>query len=48
VALNCCVVPNATDGVAGVTASDSSTAEVTLSTVVPLTDPTLAVIVAVP
>jgi hypothetical protein len=42
------LVPNASEGVAGVTTSDTRTAEVTLSSVDPLTDPTLAVIVAVP
>jgi hypothetical protein len=48
VAVNCCVVPNASAGVAGETASETSAAEVTVSVVDPVTDPTLAVIVAVP
>jgi hypothetical protein len=48
VAVNCCVVPSASVGVAGVTAIDTSSAEVTISVVDPVTDPTLAVIVALP
>jgi hypothetical protein len=48
VAVNCCVVPNAIDGVAGVTANDTSTAAVTVSVVDPLTPPTLAVMFALP
>ena len=48
VAVNCCVVPNAIDGVAGVTANDTSAAAVTVSVVDPLTPPTLAVMFALP
>jgi len=48
VAVNCCIVPFASEGAAGVTANDTSTAEVTLSVVEPFTVPTLAVIVATP
>jgi hypothetical protein len=48
VAVNCCVVPSASVGVAGVTAIDTSAAEVTISVVDPVTAPTLAVIVALP
>jgi hypothetical protein len=48
VAVNCCVVPNAIDGVAGVTANDISVAAVTVSVVDPLTPPTLAVMFALP
>jgi hypothetical protein len=47
-ALICCFVPSASEGVAGVTTSDTSTAEVTFSVVDPLTVPTLAVMLAVP
>jgi hypothetical protein len=46
--VNGCVVPNAIDGVAGVTAIDTSAAEVTVSRVDPLIAPDVAVIVAVP
>jgi hypothetical protein len=48
VALNCWVVPNAIDGVAGVTAIDTSTAVVTARVVLPLIEPDVAVIVVVP
>jgi len=48
VAVNCCVVPNAIEGVAGVTANDTSAAAVTVSVVVPLTPFTLAVMFALP
>jgi len=48
VAVNCCVVPNASEGVAGVMASETSAAEVTLRVVELVTDPTLAVMLAVP
>ena len=36
VAVNCCLVPNAIDGLVGVTAIDTSTAAVTASVVLPL------------
>jgi hypothetical protein len=48
IAVNCCVVPNAIDGVAGVTAIDASAAGVTVSVVFPVIEPEVAVIVAVP
>jgi hypothetical protein len=47
-ALNCCIVPSASIGVAGVIPSDTSAAEVTVSVVDPVTVPTVAVIVAMP
>jgi hypothetical protein len=48
VAVNCCVVPLAIEGFAGVTAIDTSVAEVTVSKVDPLTFPEVAMIVLVP
>lgn len=48
VAVNCSLVPSAIDGVAGVTANDTSPAVLTVSVVDPLTEPEVAVIVAVP
>jgi hypothetical protein len=48
VAVNCCVVPAAIVGVTGVTANVTNAAGVTVSVVVPLTEPALAVIWAVP
>ena len=48
VALNCCLVPSATEGFAGVTAIDESTAAVTVNVVPPLIDPEVAVILAEP
>src|SRR5581483_6990544 len=48
VAVNCCVVPLAIDGFAGVTAIDCNAAAVTVSTVEPLTEPNVALIVLVP
>lgn len=48
VAVNCSLVPSAIDGVAGVTANDTSAAVLTVSVVDPLTEPEVAVIVAVP
>jgi hypothetical protein len=48
VAVNGWVVPNAIDGVAGVTANDTSAAAVTVNVVVPLTPPILAVRFALP
>ena len=48
VATNCCAVPKAIEGFAGVTAIDSRTAAVTLIVVLPLSDPELAVICADP
>ena len=48
IAVNCCVFPAGTDGFAGVTAIDDSTAAVTVNVVVPLTDPDAALIVTGP
>ncbi len=48
VAVNCFVVPTAMLDPAGVTASETSVAPVTVSDAVPLTDPSVAVIVVVP
>jgi hypothetical protein len=48
VAVNCCVRPFAIDGFAGVTAIDCSVAAVTVSTVDPLTEPDVALMVLVP
>ena len=48
VAVNCCVVPSAIEAVWGVTAIETRVAVVTVNTVLPLTDPDVAVIVAVP
>jgi hypothetical protein len=48
VAVNCCVAPFAIDGFAGVTAIDCSVAAVTVSTVDPLTEPDVALMVLVP
>jgi hypothetical protein len=48
VAVNCSVVPGAIDGVAGVTAIDTSVATVVVSVADPLTEPDVAVMVAVP
>ena len=48
VATNCCAVPNAIEGLAGVTANDTSAAAVTVSVVDPLTPFTLAVMFALP
>jgi hypothetical protein len=48
VAVNGCIVPSAIDGVAGVIASETSAAEVTLKLVDPDTEPDVAVIVALP
>ena len=48
VAVNCCVRPLAIVGFAGVTAIDVTTAAVTVSVVVPLTLPEVAVIVVDP
>ena len=47
-AVNCCCVPSAIDGVAGVIAIETSTAAVTVNVVDPVTEPELALIVAVP
>ena len=46
--MNCWIVPSAIDGVAGVTAIDTSAAAVTVSVVDPFTVPEVAVIVAAP
>ena len=46
--MNCCVRPTASEGVAGVTAIETSAAGVTVSVAVPETDPEVAVIVEVP
>jgi hypothetical protein len=48
VAANCWLVPSAIDGFAGVTDIESSAAGVTVTTVVPLIDPEVAVMVAAP
>jgi hypothetical protein len=48
VAVNCCVRPKATDGLAGVTAIDASVAAVTVSVVEPLTAPEAAWMVVAP
>jgi hypothetical protein len=48
VAVNCCVAPVAIDGLPGVTAIDCKVAAVTVSTVDPLTAPSVALIVLVP
>jgi hypothetical protein len=48
VAVNCSVLPFAIEGFAGVTAIDTSVAEVTVSNVDPLTLPDVAMIVLVP
>jgi hypothetical protein len=48
VAVNCSVLPFAIDGFAGVTAIDTSVAELTVSTVDPLTLPEIAMIVLDP
>ena len=46
--MNCCVIPLAIDGLAGVTAIDCSVAAVTVSTVDPTIEPEVALIVLVP
>jgi hypothetical protein len=46
--VNCCVLPAATDGFAGVTAIDVSVAAVMVSVVEPVTPPLVAEIVEVP
>jgi hypothetical protein len=48
VAVNCCVLPLAIDGVAGVTAIDTRVAAVTVSVVLPETVPAVAWIVVDP
>jgi hypothetical protein len=48
VAVNCCVVPRAIDGDAGVTANETSEAAVIVSAVDPVTMPEVAVMLAVP
>lgn len=48
VAVNCCVVPSAIDGIAGAIANETSAASVTVTVVVPVTVPEVAVMVAVP
>ena len=48
VAVNCCVRPLATEGLAGVTAMDFRVAAVTVSTVDPTIDPDVALMVLVP
>ena len=47
-AVNCCVVPTAIEGLAGITAMETSTGAVTVSVVEPLTDPKVATIVVLP
>lgn len=46
--MNCCVKPAATEGLAGVTAMEVRVGTFTVSTVVPVTLPNLALIVVVP
>src|SRR5258706_4514630 len=48
VAVNCCVVPSAMVGVAGVMASETTAAEVNASVVEPVREPEVAVMVALP
>jgi hypothetical protein len=48
VAVNCCVVPAATDGVTGVTIIEETTALVTVTSVLPLIEPERAAMVALP
>ncbi len=48
VAVNCCVVPRAIAGLAGVTAIDTRAAAVTVSVVEPETEPEVAVMVVDP
>lgn len=47
-AVNCCVLPAAIEGFAGVTAIEARTGEITVSVVVPCTVPETAVIVVLP
>lgn len=46
--MNCCVAPLVIDGLAGVTAIDTSTGAVTVSVVEPVTEPRAAPILVVP
>ena len=46
--MNCCVSPFAIDGFAGVTAIETSVAGVTVSTVDPVIEPDVALMVLVP
>jgi len=46
VAVNCCVVPLAIEGLAGVTAIDTSVADVTVKIVEPMTPPETALVAA--
>lgn len=48
VAVNCCTAPIGIEGFAGVTRIDTITASVTVSVVLPLIDPEVAVMVTVP
>ena len=48
VAVNCWVVPRAMEGLAGVSAIETKVADVTVSTVEPLMEPDVAVMVEVP
>ena len=48
VAVNCCLVPSAIEGLGGVNAIDASTAAVTVNVVVSVTEPEVARIFAVP
>ena len=48
VAVNCCVVPSASEGVAGVITNETSAAAVTVSVVDPVTVAEVAVMVAIP
>ena len=47
-AVNCCVLPKAIDGLAGVTVIETSAGGVTVSVVEPLTPPEVAVMVVLP
>ena len=48
VATNCCVVPSAIEGFPGVTAMETSAAELTVNAVEPCTDPEIALMLAEP
>jgi hypothetical protein len=48
VAVNCCVVPNGSVGIAGVTAIETSTAAVTVTVVEPVIAPEVAVTLVLP
>ena len=46
--MNCCVVPRGTDGIAGVTAMETSTAGVTVTVVEPVIEPEVALTLVLP